>query len=92
MRPPCSCFEAPKQRQREVASYTAVQQVLVIILCHSEKFLSSPAFAAGLYMSSFSPQQLEKLGVLPIKLQGGLGQPPETKDQVPRGSAYRFHS
>ena len=38
------------------------------------------------------PQQLEKLGVLPIKLWGGLGQPPETLDQVPRGSAYRFHS
>ena len=39
----------------------------------------------------FFPQQLEKLGVLP-KLRGGLGQPPETLDQVPWGSAYRFHS
>ena len=33
------------------------------------------------------PQQLEKLGVLPIKLRG-----PETWNEVPQGSAYRFHS
>ena len=33
------------------------------------------------------PQQPERLGVLPIKLRGGLGQPPETWNQVPRGSA-----
>ena len=32
------------------------------------------------------PQQPERLGVLPIKLRGGLGQPPETLHQVPRGS------
>ena len=36
------------------------------------------------------PQQLEKRGVLPIKLRGGLGQPPKTLHQVPPGSA-RFH-
>ena len=47
----------------------------------------------------FFPQQPERLGVLPIKLRGGLGQPPETLHQVPRGSAgmepvpkWRFHS
>ena len=34
----------------------------------------------------FFPQQPERLGVLPIKLRGGLGQPPETLHQVPRGS------
>ena len=34
----------------------------------------------------FVPQQPERLGVLPIKLRGGLGQPPETLHQVPRGS------
>ena len=41
----------------------------------------------------------ERLGVLPIKLRGGLGQPPETLHQVPRGSEgmepvpkWRFHS
>ena len=45
------------------------------------------------------PQQPERLGVLPIKLRGGLGQPPETLHQVPRGSEgmepvpkSRFHS
>ena len=45
------------------------------------------------------PQQPERLGVLPIKLRGGLGQPPETLHQVPRGSKgmepvpkWRFHS
>ena len=45
------------------------------------------------------PQQPERLGVLPIKLRGGLGQPPETLHQVPRGSEgmepvpkWRFHS
>ena len=32
------------------------------------------------------PQQPERLGVLPIKLRGGLGQPPKTLHQVPRGS------
>ena len=32
------------------------------------------------------PQQPERLGVLPIKLRGGLGQPPETLHQIPRGS------
>ena len=32
------------------------------------------------------PQQPERLGVLPIKLRGGLGQPPETLHQVPIGS------
>ena len=35
----------------------------------------------------FVPQQLKKLGILLIKLRGGLGQPPETLDEVPRGSA-----
>ena len=47
----------------------------------------------------FFPQQPERLGVLPIKLRGGLGQPPETLHQVPRGSEgmepvpkWRFHS
>ena len=34
----------------------------------------------------FFPQQPERLGVLPIKLRGGLGQLPETLHQVPRGS------
>ena len=34
------------------------------------------------------PQELEKLGVLPIKLRGGSGQPPETWNQVPQGSTY----
>ena len=33
------------------------------------------------------PQELERLGVLPIKLRGGLKQPPEASNQVPRGSA-----
>ena len=48
---------------------------------------------------AFFPQQPERLGVLPIKLRGGLGQPPETLHQVPRGSEgmepipkWRFHS
>ena len=40
----------------------------------------------------FVPQQLEKLGGLPIKLRGGLGQPPETWNQIPQGSTLRFHS
>ena len=30
------------------------------------------------------PQQFEKLEVLPVKLRGGLGQPPETWNQVPK--------
>ena len=34
----------------------------------------------------FFPQQLEKLGVLPRKLWGGLGQLPETWNQVHQGS------
>ena len=44
-------------------------------------------------------QQPERLRVLPIKLRSGLGQPPETLHQVPRGSEgmepvpkSRFHS
>ena len=37
-------------------------------------------------IAGFFPQQPERLGVLPIKLRGGLGQPPETLHQVPRGS------
>ena len=40
----------------------------------------------GCGAGSVLPQQLEKLGVLPIKLRGGLGQPPETWNQVPQGS------
>ena len=50
-------------------------------------------------LDCFFPQQPERLGVLPIKLRGGLGQPPETLHQVPRGSEgmepvpkWRFHS
>ena len=39
------------------------------------------------------PQQPERLGVLPIKLRGGLGHPPETLHQVPevppRGSVVK---
>ena len=49
--------------------------------------------------NDFFPQQPERLGVLPIMLRGGLGQPPETLHQVPRGSEgmepvrkWRFHS
>ena len=38
------------------------------------------------------PQPLEKLGVLPQKLRGGLGQPPETWNQLPQGPAARFQS
>ena len=53
----------------------------------------------GFGVFEFFPQQPERLGVLPIKLRGGLGQPPETLHQVPRGSEgmepvpkSRFHS
>ena len=44
------------------------------------------------------PKQLEKLGILPIKLRSGLGQPPETWHHIPQGSTKvpllqvpRFH-
>ena len=37
------------------------------------------------------PQQPERLGVLPVGLRDGLGQPPETLHQVPRSSA-RFRT
>ena len=35
------------------------------------------------------PQPLEKLGVLPIKLRGGLGQRPEPWNQVPQESTLK---
>ena len=44
------------------------------------------AFRGEQAKGTFFPQQPERLGVLPIKLRGGLGQPPETLHQVPRGS------
>ena len=36
------------------------------------------------------PQQLETLGVLPIKLRDGLGQWPETWQQVHHSSTFRL--
>ena len=49
------------------------------------------SFDPGPFLRIF-PQQLEKLGVLPTKLCGGLGQRPETWHQVPQGSSQRFHT
>ena len=49
---------------------------LLLIICQSEKqFLSTSCW--GFHMGLFFPQQPEGLGVLPIKLRGGLGQPPK---------------
>ena len=65
-----------------------------------KKQLDLPCWrAAGPAGGGFFPQQPERLGVLPRKLRGALGQPPETLHQVPRGSEgmepvpkSRFHS
>ena len=48
-------------------------------------------FSGNLFFltGNFIPQQPERLGVLPIKLRGGLGHPPETWHQVPRGSEVK---
>ena len=52
-----------------------------------EEFLVIVVFSKSFgRFDCFVPQQPERLGVLPIKLRGGLGQPPETLHQVPRGS------
>ena len=48
----------------------------------------------GVKRHNVFPQQPARLGVLPIKLRGGLGGRPKPRTRfrkVPRGSAYRFH-